>query len=58
MMMTMQIHKIFRHSIKDKGINIFNTGVVSFVHLPLFYRQEMEVPCGSGDGKGFKSQSA
>lgn len=56
--MTMQIHKIFRHPIKDKGINIFNTGVVSFVHFPLFYRQEMEVPCGSGDGKGFKSQSA
>ena len=56
-MMAMQIHKIFRHPIKDKGINIFNTGVVPFVHFPLFYRQEMEVPCGSGDGKGFKSQS-
>ena len=55
-LMALQRHNIFRQPIKYKRINILNTGVVSFMHFPLFYRQEMEVTCGSCDGKRFKSQ--
>ena len=57
-MMALQRHKIFRQPVKYKRNNIFNRGVVSFMDFPPFYRQEIKVPCGSCDKKGFKSQSA